>query len=384
MPASDPTKVLNRLARMKPGRQLIVSCYLKLEPRDRARGKYLVKFKNRQRLIERSLDWLMPDRADRDTVLADLARVREYLSTPAHLPATQGIAIFASRGLGLFEVLPLPRVHRSRLAVDRTPLVRELAALEDEVGRLLTVVVDRNGARLFEVSAFDAKEVARVKADSTRGKRFHGTREDASGTGEHAYHRKLKSERQQHFDEVARTLFERHQRTPVHGLVIAGTGPDASALEPYLHPYLTERLLGVAHLNPKEATPALVHAATVAVREAYRRAAEHDLIHDLAEAEGRGWAVNGIAETLRALARGQVRTLLVAEDEAVPGFRLTGSGRLTLSGGEGRGEGEAIPVLDLIDDAIEEALRQRVTVEVLAEEESRARVAGLAALFRFR
>jgi peptide chain release factor subunit 1 len=370
MPASDPTKVLNRLARMKPGRQLIVSCYLKLEPRDRARGKYLVKFKNRQRLIERSLDWLMPDRADRDTVLADLARVREYLSTPAHLPATQGIAIFASRGLGLFEVLPLPRVHRSRLAVDRTPLVRELAALEDEVGRLLTVVVDRNGARLFEVSAFDAKEVARVKADSTRGKRFHGTREDASGTGEHAYHRKLKSERQQHFDEVARTLFERHQRTPVHGLVIAGTGPDASALEPYLHPYLTERLLGVAHLNPKEATPALVHAATVAVREAYRRAAEHDLIHDLAEAEGR--------------ARGQVCTLLVAEDEAVPGFRLTGSGRLTLSGGEGRGEGEAIPVLDLIDDAIEEALRQRVTVEVLAEEESRARVAGLAALFRFR
>jgi peptide chain release factor subunit 1 len=383
MPPRDPTKVLTRLARMKPGRHPIVSCYLKLEPRDRARGKYLVKFKNRQRLVERSLDWLAPDRAEREAILADLARIREYLSTPAHLPATQGIAIFASQGLGLFEVLPLPRVHRSRLAVDRTPLVRERAALEDEVGRLLTVVIDRNGARLFEVSAFDATEVATVKAESTRGGRFHGTRQEP-GKGEHGFHQKLKQERQRHFDLVARALFERHQRTPVHGLVIAGLGPDASALEPYLHPYLAERLLGVAHLNPKEATPGLVHAATVAVREAYRRAAEHDLVHDLAEAEGRGWAVNGVAFTLRALARGQVRTLLVAEEEAVAGFRLAGSGRLTLAAGEGRSEGEAVPVLDVIDDAIEEALRQGVTVEVLAEEESRAKVDGLAALFRFR
>ncbi|HKV74075.1 MAG TPA: hypothetical protein VJN95_06125 [Gemmatimonadales bacterium] len=377
----DPTRVLSRLARMKPGRHPIVSCYLKLEPRDRARGKYLVKFKNRQRLVERSLDWLAPDRADREAVLQDLARIRGYLSTPTHLPATQGIAIFASTGLGLFEVLPLPRVHRSRLAVDRTPLVRELAALEDEVGRLLTVVVDRTGARLFEVTAFDAREVGTVKADAVRDGRHRPGRQDA---GEHAYHQRLKQDRQRHYDLVARALFERHQRNPVHGLVIAGPGPEATALEPYLHPYLAERLLGAAHLNPREAKPGLVHAATVAVREAHRVAAEHDLIHDLIEAEGEGWAVNGLAETLKALARGQVRTLLVAEEEAVPGFRLAGSGRLTLTAGDGRGEGEAVPVVDVVDDAIEEALRQRVAVEVLSGDESRARVEGLAALFRFR
>ena len=380
----DPTRVLSRLARMKPGRHPIVSCYLKLEPRDRARGKYLVKFKNRQRLVERSLEWLAPDRAEREAVLKDLARIRNYLSTPTRLPATQGVAIFASSGLGLFDVLPLPRVHRSRLAVDRTPLVRELAALEDEVGRLLTVVVDRTGARLFEVTAFDAREVATVKAEATRGGRFHGARQNAPGVGEHSFHQRLKQERQRHLDRVARALFERHQRSPVHGLVIAGPGPEATALEPYLHPYLAERLLGAAHLNPREATPGLVHAATVAVREAHRQAAEHDLIHDLLEAEGSGWAVNGLAETLKALARGQVRTLLVAEEDAIPGFRLSGSGRLTLNAADSRGEGDTIPVVDVVDDAIEEALRQHVAVEVLTGEESRARVEGLAALFRFR
>ena len=43
----------------------------------------------------------------------------------------------------LFEVRPLPRVHRSRLVVDRTPLVRELAASEAEFGRIFTVTLDR-------------------------------------------------------------------------------------------------------------------------------------------------------------------------------------------------------------------------------------------------
>ncbi|MEO8030255.1 MAG: hypothetical protein ABJC74_16015 [Gemmatimonadota bacterium] len=383
MPPLDPAKILNRLARMKPGRDPIVSCYLKLEPRDRSRNRYLVKFKNRQREIEQSLEARYPDKHDRDAIRRDLGLIREYLSTPTHLPATQGVAIFASSGQGLFEVLPLPRVHRSRLAVDRTPLVRELAALEDEVGRLLTVVVDRNGARLFEVSAFDAREVAEVKADSTHRGRFHGTRAEP-GKGEHAFHQRLKQERQRHLDVVARAIFERHQRNPVHGLVIAGPGPEAAALEPFLHPYLTERLLGAAQLNPREATPGLVHAATVAVREAYREAAEHDLIHDLAEAEGAGWGTRSTTEALRALSRGQVRTLLVSEETSLPGFRFAGSGRLSLSDEDGRGEGEAVPVIDVLDDAIEEALRQRVTVEVLTDDKSRAKVGGLAALYRFK
>jgi peptide subunit release factor 1 (eRF1) len=41
-------------------------------------------------------------------------------------------------------------------------------------------------------------------------------------------------------------------------------------------------------------------------------------------------------------------------------------------------------VLDVVDDAIEEALRQRVVVNVIYEEEARASVRGLAALLRFR
>ena len=79
-----------------------------------------------------------------------------------------------------------------------------------------------------------------------------------------------------------------------------------------------------------------------------------------------------------------MRALLVNADSAEPGFRCAESGRLTRTARECRGEGEPVPVLDVVDDAIEEALRQRIVVNVVYEEEARVSVRGLAALLRFR
>src|SRR5882762_5141394 len=92
-------------------------------------------------------------------IAADLQRVRDYLEEPNHLPHTRAIAIFASQGLDLFEALPLPHVHRSRLAVEHEPLVRELVALDEEFGTILVVVYDRTLARFFEVTAYDCVEL---------------------------------------------------------------------------------------------------------------------------------------------------------------------------------------------------------------------------------
>ncbi len=69
-----------------------------------------------------------------------------------------------------------------------------------------------------------------------------------------------------------------------------------------------------------------------------------------------GWGTNGVAPTLKALVRGQVRTLLA----------------------DGHSDDPAI------DDAIEDALAHRVQVDVLYDERARRAVDGLAALLRFR
>ncbi len=382
--SGDIAKQLTRLTRVRPGKHRIVSCYLKLEPRDRSRGKYLIKLKNRVRAAEQSLEGLGLDRAQRETVVRDLHRIQDYLKNPSQLPATQGLAIFASEPLDLFEVVPLPLVHRSRLAVDRTPHVRELASVEDEFGRLLTVVLDRTAARFFEVTAFEAREVADLRADNTRGGKFHSDRQGAPGRGEQAHHNRIRQEKQRHFEAVARQLFDLNRRISAFGIVLAGPGPEAGVLEPFLHPYVAERLIGIARLNPREVTAPQVHQTTLAVREEFERSAERAVVHELEEGSGAGWAVNGLAPTLEALARGQVRTLLVHADAGGPGYRCGDSGRLALDERGCRGEGPVVPVLDIVDEAIEEALHQRVGVEVVYDPVACRAIDSLAGLLRFR
>src|SRR5258706_11962424 len=112
-----------RLVPLRPGKHFIGSCYLKLEPRDRPRGKSQIKLKNRIRAVIEALPAEGLTRSESELVIGDLRRIQDLLQHPDGLPPTQGLAVFASQPLGLFEVIPLPRVHRSRLLVDRTPLV---------------------------------------------------------------------------------------------------------------------------------------------------------------------------------------------------------------------------------------------------------------------
>jgi len=380
----DITKLLAKLSRLRSDDHRIVTCYLKVEPRDRTRGKYLIKLKNRIRDVERTLETLDLPRGVREEVSRDLRRIHDQLREPARLPATQGLAIFACGPLKLFELVGLPAVHRSRLAVDRTPLVRELASAEDEVGTLLTVVLDRTAARIFAVTAFGAEELEGIRSDTTRGGRFHSDRSDSPGKGEHTYHNRIREEKQRHYAVIAERLFELHRRRPVHGVVLAGPGKEAGAVAAFLHPYLAERLMGVVSLNPKEARPAVVYQATLATRAEYEREAERTIAAGLENALGEGWAVAGIEDTLRALGRGQVRTLLADADAQQSGFRSGRTGRLALTERELRTDGEVHPVLDVIDDAIEEALRQRVEVEVLHDGSARDAIRGLAGQLRFR
>src|SRR5690606_12340271 len=288
------------LLRMKPGNHPVVTCYLKIEPRDRARRKYLTKARNRVKELSYALPSMRWEKQQQEAIKWDCNRILDWLGDTDNLPASHGVAIFASKGQKLFEVRPLPKVHRSRLAVDRTPLVRELAATEEEFGRLFTVVLDRASALIWEVTAWDATVVRKVASEVSRGSR-PGSREDWAA--EHTYHNRIQNEKRRHLEAVARALFEVDRRAPGHQIVLVGSGSEASALEPFLHNYLADRLIGVAKLAMKDATPAAVHQLTMDVREAHARASEFRHAEELQEGLGTGWAVRGMRDTLEALGK---------------------------------------------------------------------------------
>ena len=90
---TDIRKQLQRLVRIQTGKHWIVSCYLKLEPRDRSRGKYLIKLKNRIREVVEALPAEGLDRAETERVVADLHKLQATLQDPDALPASRGIAV---------------------------------------------------------------------------------------------------------------------------------------------------------------------------------------------------------------------------------------------------------------------------------------------------
>jgi peptide chain release factor subunit 1 len=345
---------VQRLADVPAGPYRVVSCYLKLEPRDKTRGKYLIKMKNRVKEALASLARQPVERAAREAIAGDLERVLRYFEEPGRLPPARGIAVFACSALGLFTVLPVPHVYRSRLAVEATPLVRELVVLEQEFGTLLVVACDRTGARFFEVTAFETVELPGLVALASRGGRFHAKRQGAAG--EHHYHMRIREGKHRHYARVADHIFQIHTQRPLAGLVVAGVGVDAAALLPHLHTYLHDQVLGVVRLNPKAVSLAEVREAALALREQRDRAWQRAHAEAVREGVGSRWAVNGIDATVKALHRGQVRTLLA--------------------------DGHADDAR--IDDSVEEALRQRAQVDVLYDEGARRAVEGLAALLRFR
>ena len=229
---------VDRLSALEPGANQVVSCYLKLEPRDKARAKYVIKIKNRIKQVASDLERRPLDHAQRESVRADLDRLRRYFEEPSRLPPARGIALFVSGALDLFDVLPLPHVHRSRLAVAPVPLVRELLALEEEFGTILVVACDRASARFFAVTAYDVAELPSLTALSTRAGKFHGERQAkkgsvlAGGFGEHNYHMRIREEKQRHYAQVAERIFQIHTQRPLAGLVAAHMRP-GQATKPY-------------------------------------------------------------------------------------------------------------------------------------------------------
>ncbi len=358
----------------------VVSCYQKLEPNDRSGEKYRIKLKNRLRRAADRLTILGFSHADREAVSRELERVESFFSHSSNLAGSRGVAVFAASGF--FRAVPLPFVLKSRVVVDRTAVVGELVALVEAGSRLLAIVADRRSARFFDVGLEGVVELDGLTAPK-QSARFHPERGAAPGVGEYRFHNRIREERHRHLAHVAETVAGHLRSRAFDGLVIGGVGVDANALLPHLGPQLGAQVLGVLRLAPRKVGAAEIRERSLELlAEAAQRAAAA-AVQELVSLHGTGLATESIEPTLHALSRGQVRTLIVDADAVVPGYRWSVSGRLAESAAGARGEGEAVPLADLLDDAIEDALRQRSRVAVVRGAEAR-RFDRLAAILRFR
>jgi peptide subunit release factor 1 (eRF1) len=381
--ATPTNRLLERLASLKAAGPLVLSCYIRLGPQERARSQYQIEVRSAIRSLSQAIERVEVSHEHREMLRRDFDRIKEYLAHTGDLPHTAGLALFASEALGLFEVIPLPQVLRTRVVLDERPRVAEWLAASQRVGTVVAAVVDRTQARFFRVDGFEVEELPGLTDTASRGGKYHSDREDAPGWGEAHFHGRRLEERRRLATHVAQELALLLTRTGAKSIVLGGAQRMADDVLDALPAPLRALVIGMPRLNPTAVTPAEVHQAVNQLRAAAASEQERHLLAAVEQSLESGWSVAGARPTLRALALGQVQTLLMAEGYAAAGFRCPGSGRLVVSPEDCTEEGAPVPVADLTNEAIEEALQQGVRIVVVARADLGLMLDGLAAQLRY-
>ena len=307
----------------------------------------------------------------------DLGAISSYVREEFERGDTRGLALFSSRGAGLWEEVRVPRPVRDRaVAGPRADLV-PLEQVLDTYHPICAVLVDHARARLFVCELGRIREVAAVEGEVPG-------RHDQGGWAQMRLQRHVDDRRQKHLKAVADTVFRTFKARPFDHLVLAGPAEAHLELERELHDYLRQRVRARITV-PMTASPHDVAARCLELEEALERERERALVDRLSGSAPSGvQAITGLPRTLRALAESRVRELVVWVDLASPGASCATCGRLAEREGRCATCGGTLePVPDVVEAAVAEALHQGCRVETVVDGTDLAPMGGIGALLRF-
>lgn len=320
--------------------------------------------------------------SDRDThrsVCGDVRRMESFIRDEFERKgAVRGLAVFSSSGAGLWEDVPLSQPVRDGVRLGPRPHLLPLESILEAAETFCTAIVDRERARIFVSSLGEIDEVSHF-LDEVPG------RHDQGGWAQARHQRHIEDHVHRHLKRAAETLLRLHQRSRFDHLVLAGPEEAVAELERELHDYVRRTILGRTSLA-MAASAEEVLARAVDLERGLEERREREALERLRSevSAGTGRAVAGLDDTLSALEAGRVETLVVASDLEAAGVRCTRCGHLA-TGGERCAAcgGPLAAVPDLVEEAVELALRQRCRVETVPDGEAVGGIGGIGALLRF-
>jgi peptide chain release factor subunit 1 len=376
MPAADH-ELLRKLAAWKTGGLPVSTLYLDVDGR---------RYVRRQEYMVRMEDLLKqapgPDRNDRQahaSFLQDCQRIRGFIADEFERSGkVRSLALFSCSGAGLWEDAAMPQPVRDRFVIGPRPHLLPLEAVLEQAETFCTVIIDREKARLVVSRLGEAEEISSV-LDDVPGQH------DQGGWSQPRYQRHIEDHVQRHLKHVADTLLRLQQDRGFDHLLLAGPEEMVAALERELHDYVRRTILDRISL-PMTVSVDDVLARTMDMERELEQRREQEAVDRLAAevARGPGRAVHGMGETLAALESGRVDTLVVDAGLRAEGVRCTSCGHLDLKGERCAACGSPVHrAPDLVEEAVETALRGRCRVETIANGASLEALGGIGALLRF-
>jgi peptide subunit release factor 1 (eRF1) len=239
-------------------------------------------------------------------------------------PEAHGVALFAARGAGLAEALPVRVPFEDAFVVNDAPYLPPLAAVVDDTPSALVVFVDGTSARLIPVTPTGAGDELTLESPVEPRHKIGGW----AALAQSRYQRHIMEHREQHFAAVASAIVEWSDGAGAEHIVLAGETRAVSALRDHLPDRVARKVVGAIAAARYEPTAAIVdRAQAMLVHQEQSR--DGEAVDDvLVLAAKGGQAVHGVERTLEAVNRGAVWRLYLLRDFRDVGRVCTACGAL--------------------------------------------------------
>lgn len=361
----------------------IISLYLRLD-KERIDEDYTIRLKNVLRQAEEAID----DRFSHDqqeALRSDLERIRVFFRDEGG-NFGEGAALFASSQAGIWNVQAVPNDVGTSVSIDFTtdvaPLIRALELMQP----YCTCLIARDQARIFYGSLDNIEELAQTRDETVPGQHEQG------GWAQARYERHIDEHVHRHFKRVADDLFQLANERPYRFLVLGGPDEVVSAFLDELHPYVRERYVGAIRIAI-EANPNEVQRESLGVIQQWRQAEKDrvlEILHNEVGSNDLGAA--GLQDTVEALRRGQILTLVADNAFSAPGGVCSGCDLILteqeMTGGTCAFCGSAVhPYEDIVPRIVTRTFRQEGSIVYLEQPERQRQAKDfghIGAILRFR
>jgi peptide subunit release factor 1 (eRF1) len=371
---------IRELAEFQDEKSCAVSFYFQPStPRNKAHKEETILVKDLVRDALRSLE----TKDKKDGARSDTDRILQ-LSDELRSNGTHGKAVFACAAKKVWREYDLPAsLPATQLFVDRRFHLKPIAHLLGASPLLGVVLVDRHRARIFELRLGELTEREDLFHPLSRKGRSDGY---AGYDGGHAQ-RRVEDEARQHFKNVAEALKDLLEKGVFEKWILACQDAHLSLLEPQLHSYVSQALIGRFHADLAHITRDEIRTHAQQIVEQWQGDRLRELVsHALGEARSNGRGVTGLRRVLRSLELGEVQTLLVGENLQAHAVECTGCGHIdahlvSFCPVCGRATQEIVDVGEAI---LPWVIRRDVETFYLKDDTDFDKVGNVAALLRFR
>jgi peptide chain release factor subunit 1 len=297
----------------------------------------------------------------------DIDAVQRYFERE-HDWSGRSVAVFSCAAQGFFKAFPLAVATRDRVRIDDRPYVKPLADLLDSYGGYGVVLVDKQGARLFNFHLGELREQEGVVGEAIRHTKRGGGSQAAGrrgGTaGQTDYVEEVADRNIKDVVDVATRFFTENN---VRRIVIGGTDENIALFRSHLPKAWQSLVIGTFAINMTASHIEVLERAVQIGKEAENRREVHlvDTIVTNA-AKGRGGSI-GLEDTLSAIREGRVQSLVIRDGYRATGFRCKSCGHLSSlpMGNCPFCDGETEQVPDAVEVAVRQVMRSGGEVEVL-------------------